>query len=241
MEIVGRIEAEEKFAARLSKLNARHRKRLQKALGNPPDVANIPPGFWASIQAEQGEELLSVLLLLYLASSKQAEAAIPERIPGERHSLQQLQTEARDWAQRRAGVLAQGHVQVARERLSTVQQTWNQIIDDGKRITRQTVLDDLEPTFGPGRAASQAVTETTAARQEAVERVTLRRGQISESDKWVTERDARVCPICAPLHNRNRTIWARRFPTGPPAHPNCRCIIEYAWETQPALPFRPGE
>lgn len=44
---------------------------------------------------------------------------------------------------------------------------------------------------------------------------------------WITERDDRVCPICRPLHRRPARDWDTLFPQGPPAHPNCRCSLEY--------------
>lgn len=39
--------------------------------------------------------------------------------------------------------------------------------------------------------------------------------------------DDRVCPICEPLHKRLESDWRDQFPLGPPAHPNCRCHLEY--------------
>ena len=45
---------------------------------------------------------------------------------------------------------------------------------------------------------------------------------------WITANDAAVCPICGPLHQREYADWAERFPDGPPAHPRCRCYLE--WE-----------
>ncbi len=44
---------------------------------------------------------------------------------------------------------------------------------------------------------------------------------------WYTEMDARVCPICAPLHGTGPPTWRRIAEGGPPAHPNCRCHLTY--------------
>lgn len=54
-------------------------------------------------------------------------------------------------------------------------------------------------------------------------------------DIWMTEEDARVCPICGPLHGSRRRVWGRIFPDGPPAHPRCRCEIVYTGD-----PGHPG-
>ena len=49
---------------------------------------------------------------------------------------------------------------------------------------------------------------------------------------WVTHEDDRVCPICRPLHG-SRARLGGTFSKGgqsslrPPAHPNCRCSVEY--------------
>lgn len=76
------------------------------------------------------------------------------------------------------------------------------------------------------RAQSIAITETTGANSVG-ENVALK--QVEESKelvvevRWITEKDGKVCPICTPLHNKNKEVWSRKFPEGPPAHPNCRC------------------
>lgn len=44
---------------------------------------------------------------------------------------------------------------------------------------------------------------------------------------WITELDGKVCAICRPLHRKRFEAWADSFPEGPPAHPNCRCFLEY--------------
>lgn len=44
---------------------------------------------------------------------------------------------------------------------------------------------------------------------------------------WFTELDERVCPICLPLHGEPREVWSYVAPLGPPAHPNCRCWLDY--------------
>ena len=44
---------------------------------------------------------------------------------------------------------------------------------------------------------------------------------------WLTENDERVCKICGPLDNQPSTFWRHRFAWGPPAHPRCRCRLEW--------------
>lgn len=45
---------------------------------------------------------------------------------------------------------------------------------------------------------------------------------------WQTSRDEKVCPICAPLHNKRQgDTWNEP----PPAHVNCRCAISFELAT----------
>ena len=92
-------------------------------------------------------------------------------------------------------------------------------------MTRGDLERLLAPAFGEARASAIAVTEVTRAYSEATnqnqewleaEGVTMRR-------VWETLRDDIVCPICGPLNGLPEEDWKMAFPTGPPAHPNCRC------------------
>jgi len=50
---------------------------------------------------------------------------------------------------------------------------------------------------------------------------------------WHTERDGLVCSVCRPLHLRPETDWRSAFPAGPPAHPYCRCWLDYRQTNNP--------
>lgn len=92
---------------------------------------------------------------------------------------------------------------------------------------------DPTTVFGQARAEMIAITEVTRAVSagEALIVVLLAAGvegvQARLEEIWYTENDARVCPVCAPLHNQSKDEWAHLFPDGPPAHPRCRCWKEY--------------
>jgi hypothetical protein len=88
----------------------------------------------------------------------------------------------------------------------------------------------IDQAFGPSRVENIAVTETTGAASAAGEIAVDATVGRNEEDRWFTAEDQRVCPICAPLNGKNRSDWSRFFPDGPPAHPRCRCWIEYAFE-----------
>jgi hypothetical protein len=44
---------------------------------------------------------------------------------------------------------------------------------------------------------------------------------------WHTERDGKVCEICAPLHGTGEEVYAAVSASGPPCHPRCRCWLDY--------------
>lgn len=146
--------------------------------------------------------------LLLLQSQGQEEAA-----PG---------TQATDWAETQAAVLA---MMIA----ETTQQRTAEALQKASR-TGEDPANSLQSTFGRSRAEVIAATETTRAisvgEAAAAAFIASTVGEMSKAI-WVTERDDRVCWICAPLHRTPEDRWKSKFPVGPPAHPYCRCWLEY--------------
>lgn len=169
--------------------------------------ARVPDGEW-----QRQERELAALLLLLLDDVFQAGSSFaPTRAPG------LLRAAGKDYAGRVAGGMAA----------------------DGTANTR-IYLDDggsIEVAYGRERAKSLAVTEITRARV-AGERAVLdeleSRGATITAI-WRTEQDAKVCPICRPLDGEDQFRWELDFPDGPPAHPRCRCTLEYEVEMESAI------
>lgn len=46
---------------------------------------------------------------------------------------------------------------------------------------------------------------------------------------WRTQEDARVCKTCDPLNGLPQPEWPAWVGSGPQAHPNCRCFLEWAY------------
>lgn len=92
------------------------------------------------------------------------------------------------------------------------------------------LLDELEQVIAPRwRAELIASTETTRAWGQAALDVGTELDVI-KGHIWLTARDERVCPICAPL-NGQFAPKGGVFPGGfsyPPAHPRCRCGLGYS-------------
>ena len=246
MEIPGRQALEDAYIRRMSKLRIRHRKELRAYLdaGEP-----VPDEFWQRVERETREEELTVLLLLFMLSANYHAGGDAEgRGIVSEMTRTTLQQSGQVYAQRRAEELASRTVARARE---AVRGAGPDSLIGGTGITRLVTGDEstsnstsatknnapvisevtiiVDRAFSPSDVIRDAVTETTAAQSIGAETaMKLDPFGLSNDDIWITEYDAKVCPICRPLHERKREVWEAQFPDGPPAHPNCRCTIQYA-------------
>lgn len=97
----------------------------------------------------------------------------------------------------------------------------------------QSTTDDLVATdndpYPDSRAETIAITEVTQA-VNAGELAAASAWRVSFTSKvayWITAEDDRVCEICGPLHGSRQDIWIGIQPAGPPAHPRCRCYLDW--------------
>lgn len=208
-EIANRNQVDTLATTRLSALFSRQGQRLV-GFGDrtPSSGAAAPPGEW-----QRQEDELAALLLLLMDDVFQAGASSVLDVGRQQQlsapSESTLRHASREYARRMATDLAK----------------------QGTANTRQYLADGgtLDVAFGRDRAESLAVTEITRAR------VAGERAVIDEIEKrgavvltfWRTEQDAKVCPICRPLDGADQYRWEQDFPAGPPAHPRCRCELEY--------------
>jgi hypothetical protein len=213
MELSNRDELESRFAARFARLNATLRHRLEDYLGYPPDINRVPESYWQEVQDEMNRELAAVLLLIW------SQSAIQHGLVADVASVVQ----ALDYSNRRATSLAPQFAANTRDMLAAAGRRWS--VDSPARGEFQ---GDLAGILGPSRAAGMAATETTAAQTAGGEIARRQLAGLSDLDTWFTRRDDRVCPVCQPLHLAWRAEWQAKFPSGPPAHPMCRCWIRYA-------------
>lgn len=227
MQISKRDALESRFAGRIGALSQRHAAELRRLLGNPPDPSRVPVEFWLRVQREQEEEMTALMLLIFLASAD--EHAVAAGVTIDAGLVQRMETQGVNYAQRRAAEVASGYVQHSRDMLNTAAEEW-------RGRTGETPLSgvDTEPVldriFGDRRMGGVAANETTQAQFSGSDNVIRATIGVQETDTWFTRSDRHVCQICAPLHREPRSVWSRQFPDGPPAHPVCRCWIEYAFE-----------
>lgn len=134
-------------------------------------------------------------------------------------------TAARDWANQYVGQLITGIEETTRAQVRQAVAAW---VDNGDPL--ETLIRELEPTFGRARAELIASTEVTRAYSEGTT-AAYRAAGVIERMEWRTAADEVVCPICGAL-NRQQAALGERFTNPnngreyfPPAHPRCRCWI----------------
>lgn len=216
-ELANRMAIEQAFSERLGLWTNRHKEQLASLLGDPPDWSKVTDEFWNRVEDEMKTELAIILLLIFSASAAQHGSA---------------QSRGSDWSVSRASGLASSFTANSKSRFDSIKQGAIEIKRDtqgsASLLDPRSVANDV---FSQSRLSTLVITETTAAQSAGSEEAARNRGDISLQDTWYTERDGRVCSICGPLHASVRTAWDAAFPLGPPAHPNCRCWIQYAGVT----------
>lgn len=226
MDLPNRMAIEGDFQAEMEKLHAKQERELVNLMGNPPSMANVPETYWQKNKRE-----IEALLLLFLAGVFATSANA--------HGAKRAHLKSNQWVQSRAAQVAEQHVRKTRETLRQQQQEWQ--AQESPNQQRRSARDSVRTQFEPSRAENVAASETTAATSAGAETGVRERDAVSQSDRWRTEEDGRVCPVCSPLNGSTRRRWSRFFPSGPPAHPRCRCWIDYVnEEPEPEEPMQPG-
>jgi len=116
------------------------------------------------------------------------------------------------------------------------------VIDEEVKRYQQRLLLDRGRTIAETEIQA-AVTQGEAAFWDEA----IRSGEADEADvfkTWRTVRDRKVCVICEPLHGQTIRVKSM-FVTmagarkGPPAHPRCRCFLQYGELVGGRAPARP--
>lgn len=216
MELPDRNARESSFAATLARSFSDYRHQIEPYLsrGEP-----VPDALYAEIEQDAKEKITAILLLLFTSSAMA-------------HGAEASAVEAAGlaFAEQRAAEVSSQLVANTRARLSAPLGGSGgagqlSAADIAAARSRQVVT-----ALGPERASTIAVTETTVATSAGGERGVEGTIGLREFDLWYTAADDRVCPRCGPLHATKRSQWSTQFPGGPPAHPRCRCRIEYEYE-----------
>lgn len=97
-------------------------------------------------------------------------------------------------------------------------------------------ISDAVPKTYANRAERIVFTETSSMVGRSEHEAAKRNGAAHK--EWVTVGDSTVCPICESNEEVGFIGFDQKFPSGDlhePAHPNCRCLVEYQFS--PAMGF----
>lgn len=239
-ELIDRDEREARVARALKRLHGKHLRELKKLLGDPPNAENVPDSFWKKVEEDNSELLLLLLMDVYYDA---AEQEFPDRVTPD---------DAEKWATKHARRTARD---ITRHSVERVRDAWRNF-DPEDTESRREFRDNVNATFGQDRADNIAATEVTRAqtdgqqqgvgeenkaREKAADDAAKDAEDEAEDGEqpketepakilvafWNSMRDAKVCPICRPLHGQPERVWGQVAPDGPPAHVNCRCWLDY--------------
>jgi hypothetical protein len=89
------------------------------------------------------------------------------------------------------------------------------------RLTPRDIYSDADAARESATAVTNWVSRVEMNIRDTIEDL----NGISLVGIWNTEPGA--CPVCEPLHKTTEDKWRSKFKTGPPAHPNCRCWLQW--------------
>ena len=210
----------------------------RKSIGDVTDA--LDRAFWDA----ETQELLAVLLPLIQAGAEMGvwlHAAAVEPL-GVAVDWTLAHTDAADWARRYGGKLVRGVTRTTRDRIGVEVANW---IESGEPLP--TLEKKLLENYGFDRKRARLIaqTETTAAfgrGEYHAARAVEKQGYFGHEKQWETVMDDVVCEICRALqydgtnavqgaNGRFETINGDSLTTEP-AHPGCRCWVNYV----PVLP-----
>jgi len=213
-DIPNRTALESRFEKLLKRSFGKSRDRLLAAIGDPPDVANVPASLWDSIEQDINDDTRRILSLIFLLGSDGMVTQFSHEPDAE-----EMGKIAAKYAQGRSAVIAKSMVGTLRDRVGTAAA--------GGTLNGSRLLDIIT-----NQASNAAITETTAANsagEGGFSQIFKRDTGTTIVAVWRTAADAKVCKICAPLNQTEEAVWSKTISDGPPAHGSCRCWLE--WRT----------
>lgn len=235
-----RDELEGRFRRLMARAERSQRDALVRAMGWPPDPANIPEPVIAKLEAEIADSVERTYLLMYMLA-----------LGGMSDDFDYLSDEddaaamAAEYAQSRAEFLAESVVSTTIERLSVIAAEVSLVEPKQQRPTWSSLTDSLFDGTRPLLIATTEVSHATTSGEKGFQQ--LAEPDIGTMEAFWVHRFPSVpgrhpCPkICEKLVDQPSILWPDIVPDypdawfGPPAHPNCDCALEWRILTKAEL------
>lgn len=173
--------------------------------------------FWKDEEDALWEAMAGLYVSAYLAGIDGGVNALPPELqPLVDFDL--LNTNALDFAKKYRYDLISGINDTTRRQVQDAMTEW---IKSGDPLP--VLQKTLAPIFGKARANMIAVTEITRIFAEGNTAAWASTGFVT-SNRWMTGRDDKVCPICRPRAGQVYPI--NDMANRPPAHIRCRCWLQ---------------
>lgn len=202
--------------------------QLIAALGNPPNVSNIPPELWDRLGGRLRAALEPILVEMAVTSALRAGVGLSVSF-----SASAVNARAAVWASRYTFQLVRGITATTRDMLRVeIERYFRDNKIDLKTLAgrimpnTQTLTDRLGRVIASEtRADLIASTEVTRAvaqgEQALISEIKSANPKVKMIEIWLTSNDELVCTICGPRHGKQR---GNGWTEPPPAHPRCRCL-----------------
>jgi len=216
-----RMAAERRIKAKIAVILKERKAQAARAIeqGEPFDYEGMADELRAAVQPELSALMVDNALRLSVEVGIGFDPAI-------------INTEALRWAREYSYDLVRGLTDTTRRQLQEAVTSFVQT----PGMTIGDIESLIEPAFGPVRAEMIAVTETTRAysmaTNEMAELLRVETPELAVTKVWNTMMDEYVCQICGPIEGAPEGVWVRDFPSGPPAHVNCRCSTSISFGTE---------
>jgi hypothetical protein len=226
-DLISRPKFESRLADELNTLFAKYLTEIQILLSDfnttLGDINTLPEALYARLQDEIILVLEAFLIDAYIEAFTTMDGFLSDNSSrSSRRGALFVQNDAQDWARIYAPKLAKDLVNTTRQELRRIAER-----SPALPISGQGLRDMIKPAMDLQRAQLIARTELTnvisEAENSAIDKF-REQERVTVEAIWYTKLDERVCNICEPRHGKPQGI---NWELPPPAHPRCRCEVEY--------------